>query len=134
MITTTRQQRRAMAKAAEKFPMHLVEIPREQWPSRVPPGLIEVWRSRQFLVQVFVEKGCRERLTVNRTVLIGGKWAEEITWEDLMRCKRECGRGNQWAVECFPPDDQVVNVANMRHLWVLLEWPAYGWHNQRISL
>ena len=31
------------------------------------------------------------------------------------------------AVEVFPADDQVVNVANMRHLWVLPEPLPFAW-------
>lgn len=37
---------------------------------------------------------------------------------DLQRLKRECGRGDLDAVEVYPRDCDVVNVANMRHLFV----------------
>lgn len=45
-----------------------------------------------------------------------------------MRLKAECGRGDKWAVELYPPDEAVVNVANIRHLWLLPEPPAFGWN------
>jgi hypothetical protein len=32
-------------------------------------------------------------------------------------------------VEVYPPDEAVVNVANIRHLWLLAEAPAYAWNN-----
>jgi hypothetical protein len=87
----------------------------------------EVWRSAGFLVQVYHE-GLYARLTVCRAALnpTGTRWADGISWDELQRLKRECGRGDQWAVECFPPDEQVVNDANMRHLWLIAE-PPYGW-------
>ena len=108
----------------------LERIPASQWPASArammrPPR--EVWRSAGFLVQVYQE-GLYARLTVCRTSLSprGDRWAERISWDELQRLKRECGRGDQWAVEVFPPDEQVVNDANMRHLW-LIEEPPYGW-------
>ena len=60
------------------------------------------------------------RLSINRAGLDkGGEWQQGISWEDMQRLKREAGYGNHDAVEVFPPDDDVVNVANMRHLWIL---------------
>jgi hypothetical protein len=32
-----------------------------------------------------------------------------------------------WAVEIYPADGDVVAVANMRHLWLLPEAPAFAW-------
>ena len=34
-------------------------------------------------------------------------------------------------LEIYPPDDQVIDVANMRHLWLLDEAPAYAWRKGR---
>lgn len=33
----------------------------------------------------------------------------------------------RWAVECYPPQRYVQNVANMRHLWILDNEPRFGW-------
>ena len=61
------------------------------------------------------------RLSINRTTLgANGRWDENITWDDLQRLKREAGYGDKDAVEVFPADVDVVNVANMRHLWVFV--------------
>lgn len=57
-----------------------------------------------------------------------GRWADGISWDDLQRVKYEIGRGDQWAVEMFPPDDEVTNVANMRHLWIIAT-PSFGWRH-----
>jgi len=71
------------------------------------------------LVQVFNEPSGIERLSVCRTSVQNGEWVSEITWDELQRIKRECGRGDKDAVELYPADADVVNVANMRHLWIV---------------
>ena len=97
----------------------------------VPASLREVWRSRKYLVQVHVVVGGVERLSVQRTELDAvGRWRDGIPWEDLQRLKAECGRGGYAAVEIYPPDGDVVNVANMRHLWVLPFPPAFMWRQR----
>ena len=97
--------------------------------ARLPP--FEVWRSRHFLVQLFNEDGVT-RITVNRTHKPNGRdWAEGVSWDDLMQVKREIGRADLWAVELYPPDQHIVNLANMRHLWLLDEPPAFGWRRSK---
>jgi hypothetical protein len=80
---------------------------------------IEVWRSCDFLVQIFDGVGM-ERISVNRTVIdtTNRRWRDGITWDDLQEIKRQVGRGDKDAVEIFPAEKDVVNVANMRHLFV----------------
>ena len=88
----------------------------------------EVWRSKSFLVQVFKEADGVTRLSVIRTaVRVDGDWADGISWDDLQRLKSECGRGSLDAVEVYPADGEVVNVANMRHLWVLPVRLSFAW-------
>ena len=93
--------------------------------------VVQHWQSRDHLALVYREDG-HTRLTVNRVQqdTRTGNWREGISWEDLMRIKSECGLGAVWAVEVYPPDDEVVNVAAMRHLWLLEEAPAYAWRRQ----
>lgn len=117
-----------------RWPAALAPIPRDQWP--VDPAAarcdasvrLEAWRSRTFLAQLFDEGGML-RLSVNRT-----EWDEranrfraDIGWDDLQRLKAEAGFGDRAAVELFPPDVSVVNVANMRHIWLLPEPPSWMW-------
>jgi hypothetical protein len=59
------------------------------------------------------------RLSVNIAARSGERWAEGITWEQLQQIKRQVGYGEFDAVEVYPDDDDVVNVSNMRHLWIL---------------
>lgn len=116
----------------QKWPAVLIPIPRDEWPDltdRLAPEKqpLEVWRSKTFLVQIYYENGFI-RISVMRTDFDSrGKPRDGITWDELQRLKAQCNRGDYWAVECFPPDEKVVNVANMRHIWVLPSPPPYGW-------
>jgi hypothetical protein len=134
VIEGNREHRRAAAKYLQeqnlRYPAHLVTVPRDEWPERQPPCLLTALRSRTYLVQVFNEgrAGVLVRLSVNRTAVEPkGGWQQDIPWEDLQRLKREAGYGDLEAVEVFPPDKDVVNVANMRHLWVLAEPLPFAW-------
>ena len=123
-----RQQRRALDAENRRHPEALAEIPPHRWPADVSRSIEKVWRSREFLVQLYNSRG-HLRLSVNRTRLLGnGRWDDGISWDELQRLKAEAGFGERWAVEVYPADDDVVNVANMRHLWLLAERPAFAWH------
>lgn len=116
-----RAAQRYIVQENAKWPAQLKEWPRDEWPNRGAPGVLRVFRSRTFLVQEFAaEAPAIVRLSINRTALTNdGEWQQDITWEELQRLKREAGYGEFDAVEVFPSDADVVNVANMRHLWVL---------------
>ncbi len=134
-LNVTREHRRYLAIENAKYPEHLISIPRCEWPSsaawfKKQPQ--EVWRSRRFLVQIFNE-GQAERITVCRTRITGQTWQDGISWDELQRLKNECGRGHKWAVEIYPADAEVVNVANMRHIWVLDEAPHFAWRKEPVA-
>lgn len=82
--------------------------------------LIEVWRSRFYLCQVYFETDKITRLSICRPEIDinNRRWRDGLTWDDLQRAKDEVGRGHLDAVEVYPPNVDVVNVANFRHLWV----------------
>jgi hypothetical protein len=95
--------------------------------------LIEIWRSRDFLCQIFKEDERLERLSICRAAidLAKGRWRDGIKWEELQQIKSEVGRGDFDAVEVFPKDADVVDVANMRHLWVFKEVPLwFAWRKK----
>ncbi len=54
-----------------------------------------------------------------------------LVWDELQRIKSECGYGNTDAIEIYPADDDVVNVANMRHLWILDSRIPFAWRKQK---
>lgn len=127
-----RHQRRTAAQLLRKesatYPDQLISVPATEWPSR-EPGMISLWRSRRFLVQVYQE-ATTVRLSVCRTAIqSGGRWEDNITWDELQDLKSQCGYGNFDAVEIYPRQEDVVNVANMRHLWVLPMPVAFAWRN-----
>lgn len=129
-ILTTRAQRRKLERDNAKLPVVLCEVPRSQWPNPGAPQL-RVFRSRDFLVQEFPASApALVRLSVCRTSISGDRWQDGITWDELQRLKRECGYGNADAIEVFPADIDVVNVANMRHLWVMADPVACAWRNE----
>ena len=121
--------RKMLAKENAKWPDIPKEIPKDQWPDMPSTAKrIAVWRSKYWLIQAFHENGFI-RLSVNRTTMApDGTWDEDISWDDLQWVKEKVGFANQWATEIFPPADKVINVANMRHLWILNKPPEYGWN------
>lgn len=117
-------------------PERMTEIAREDWPQSAVDamrgsGILpeRVWRSRDFFVTYFALAGKLPRLTVNRVQLgEDGRWRDGITWNDLQRIKSECGFGAVDAVEVYPANKDVVDKANMRHLW-LVDAP-FAWRRE----
>lgn len=127
-----RKQRHDQLKIVRELPDALTPIPKEDYPpfmrhAKNPP--VQCWLSKKYLVQLYAEKGGAMRLSVSRSrVKSGGGWQENITWEELQQIKREVGFGDYYAVEVYPRDVDIVNVANIRHLWVLEQpLPFIGW-------
>lgn len=109
----------------------LMPLAEAEWPALTPRPM-RVWRSKKFLAQLYSEASIAYpslmRLSVCRTkVNDGGQWQDGITWEELQTVKRECGLGGWYGVEVYPPDADVVNVANFRHVWLLATPLEIGW-------
>lgn len=134
-----RNERRALAafarSEAARRPAVMTEIPRSRWPAHFksdPAAPIKAWESRRYLAQLY-DGGSREDRTVLRlsicrvTLKDDGKWEEDLTWEELMAVKSECGFRETYAVEVYPAVAEIVNVANMRHLWLLSTPLTIGW-------
>lgn len=117
-----------LATENSKFSRKLAAVPKP-WPDTpISRERIAVWRSNQFMVQVFKEDNGIVRLTVNRVAIDNlGNWKQDVSWDDLQNIKRECGFSDCFAVEIYPEDEHIVNVSNMRHLWVLPEPLPFGW-------
>jgi hypothetical protein len=141
----SRRDRRAMqsyARAeAAKRPERLREIPKEAWPpsfrlmTKTP---IKAWQSRQYLAQLFDEGAHCERttvrLSVNRvTVNDVGRWDDGLSWDELMQVKREVGYGDWYAIEIYPRDCDIVNVGNLRHLWIFSTPLSVGWFRDGVN-
>jgi hypothetical protein len=106
--------------------INFTEIPSCNWPNRSNPNLKKVLISKLFMVQEYHE-GENIRLTVNFIKQKNGKWKDGISWDQLQQIKSSVGYGNKCAVEVYPEDVNVVNVANMRHLFILPERPKFAW-------
>lgn len=129
-----RRERRAAAtnlrQENKQQPDQLVAVPNTEWP-RKEKRLEAVFRSNKFLVQVYDEDNGIVRLSVCRTEINkAGDWSDRITWDELQEIKRQCCFGNFDAVEIYPQTSDVVNVANMRHLWVLPNKLDFAWRKQ----
>lgn len=125
--STLQRVRREMAKENSRRPTVLTPMPKDQWPILLGVAPVEVWLSSRFLAQVYEEAGGVLRVSVCRTRLDArGQWEENLTWDELMDVKRQIGRAEAYAVEVLPADSKIVNVANMRHFWILRE-PLVGW-------
>ena len=104
----------------------------EDWKQRGLPIPDEAWRCQAYLVQVYKFDG-GERITVSTTSVKSAKhkgggtdWEDKIPWDHLQAIKRQIGRGDRLAIEIYPHDWAVVNVANMRHLWIYDDLQALG--------
>ena len=136
-IQATRAQRKHLETENQRQPRTMQVVPRETWPPFPPEQLpAQVWRSRDYLAQLYVcwapdARAEGMRLSVCRTRLgPNGRWEDGLTWDELQAVKTQCGYGSDWAIEIYPPDANVVNDANMRHLWLIenSEVPEWaGW-------
>lgn len=129
----SKRQVRASHRESATYPDALI-------PVEIPPGLAasnpfrsgsvpyQAWRSKRFLVVLWLELTGARRLSIMRTEFDkNGVQLDGITWDELQRLKGEAGFHDVCAVELYPPDQHVVNVANMRHLFLLSEPPAFMW-------
>ena len=84
--------------------------------------LKNVFRNRYFAVQIY-QQGDWTRLSVNRTAIDIEKntWKGGISWDQLMDIKKKLGYGECDAIEIYPKENDVVNVTNMRHLFLVPE-------------
>ena len=137
-IEPTRAQRRQAAMESAKYPAHLVRFPEESLTAYRASSAVprdeqpnEMWRSNKYLVQVYYEPDGIERLSIHSTEHDGTRWRDGITWDTLQRLKSECGRGDRDALEVYPSDAHVVNVANIRHLWVMPEPVQFAWRRTK---
>ena len=125
-----RAQARQLARDSARQPETLTPVPESAWPAIPAGGTVPfaVWRSRRHLAMAYREKDGVIRLSVLRTkIKTDLHWDEGMDWDELQDVKRQAGFGNAFAVEIFPPERDVVNVANLRHLWILPAPLDLGW-------
>lgn len=127
----SKEQKKRLKKDNAKYSHRLVNVDISDIPisdrGNNPP--IRVMRSKDFLVQIYnAPDTAYQRISVCRTsVDHSGNWSDGISWDDLQRIKAEAGFAGYDAVEVYPDDEHIVNVANMRHLWVLRDKLSFKW-------
>ena len=73
---------------------------------------IGVWENEEFSVAAFMDQGFI-RLDIMRRDFKDG-----ITWDQLNWIKNQCGFTEFDACEFFPRQRDIVNTANIRHLYI----------------
>jgi hypothetical protein len=119
-----RKQAKLLKERRKEWPEKLTKLTEAETPEGRPKMVKEIWRCKEFLAQVFDTNDPNIiRISVNRTLLdvTNRRWRDGITWEDLMEIKLQLGYGEQDAVEVLPAETDIVNVANMRHIFVFAE-------------
>ena len=99
---------------------------REGWtkfePGPCPIGRVtdcyETWTNSMYVVFRCVKEdtdwGLVERLMIRRN-----DESSAVSWSDMQRIKNElCGK-DKTAIQVYPPASEVVDFANIYHLWVL---------------
>lgn len=129
MTKSIRQKQEYLRQENAKWPKVMKEVPREAWPDGGWTRL-RVWRSREFLAVLYREEHAL-RLSVNRSRIDNaGMWVDGITWDELQRIKNECGFADVDAVEIYPKAGDVVNVANLRHLFMPTVPINFAWRKE----
>lgn len=128
-LNLSREELAWMQRENLRYPVRgLVDIPQSEWPlCRIMPSAVK--RNRQFMVQIFPSANGAIRLSIQRCEFDrkSGHWKDGITWDELQAIKDDAGFAGVAAVEIYPPTDKIVDMANLRHLWVLPEPPAFMW-------
>jgi hypothetical protein len=56
------------------------------------------------------------------------------TWREMQRIKDELAGCDKTAVEVYPPATQIVDEADMFHIWVLTESLPFGLHKSALTI
>jgi len=80
----------------------------------LPRGLLAAWSNNHVAAQLFRVRGIEAfRLSIRRFDEV------PLTWDEVQDAKNKTIGADAMAIEIYPPADELVDVANMRHLWML---------------
>jgi hypothetical protein len=104
------------------------EVDRKDWflaGNKNRPDRLAAWHSEDFTVQVFAVAGAFVRLAINRNQQIFSPFLFEdgISRDTLRQIIRAVGYGDWHGIEIYPPQQHVLNIINVRHLWLLPKSP-----------
>jgi len=83
-----------------------------------PPGLFRVASNSRFLALLAWHPSAQPDGAVLLLMLMRKDTKDGITWDELWNAKNALGFADHEAVELYPRVADLVNVANIRHLWV----------------
>lgn len=91
---------------------------------------VKAWANQEFMAQLYKEDNGYFRLSINKVRKNSiGRWEDGITWDELMKIKAACGFSNRDALEVYPMDKDIVNVSNMRHLFIPPSPVEFAWRS-----
>lgn len=118
---SSRRERRAQNAERKRLKMgplrdEFTTVPPHRWPTgiTIPEGLFCLLQNGHLLVFLCERPGGLTLMMVQRR---NGK--DGLLWDDLQWVKDAVGLGDHEAIEIYPRGSDLVNVANIRHLWVL---------------
>lgn len=121
---------------SKQQPMFVQEVKPEDWPdcSWMTTKPSRVWYVGGYLAQEFREPDGIVRLSIvsaKRVTPSQGRGLQDgIPWDDLQQIKDRLGYHGRDAVEVYPAEDDLVDVANMRHLWILPYRLPFAWRRE----
>lgn len=129
-----REQRRALEKARRQqmasYPDTLEIVP-ETDPnipySSHPQDIEHIYRSKKYTVILwkigvgFTGYNFGQRFSISRNEWNSKdrRYKDGLTWDEIMDIKREMGFGERTAIEYYPADSETINIANMRHIFLV---------------
>jgi len=132
MITNRKTRRRHKKQNLNQYSEYLTEISEDNYFAKTgkkfDENLKKCFVSKYFFVQIWEEPEKPVRISICRTELNGkGQWQDNIGWDAIQSIKNSVGYSGMDCVEIYPMQRDVINVANMRHLWVIPGQVEYKW-------
>lgn len=117
-----RQERRAAESEGRRLtkkgwsPWEAMTLPD---PEKYPTlrNVFEVWKNNCYIVQVALEK--TEWGAVRRLMIRRNDGEPTRSWADMQRIKNDLCGPEEVGLEVFPRESELVDDANIYHLWVL---------------
>ena len=126
--------KKVIAENNRKYTDKFVEIPREELDDKsFPPK--RACRNNRYMAYLYEDytngylRLCVQRTTINDD----GTYEDGISWDKIQEIKRLVGFGDWWGLEVFPADDHLINVSNIRHIWLFKERPSFAWNNKVVN-
>lgn len=83
-----------------------------------PKDLIRAWKNNIFIVQLYL-KQTPDGDEIQKLMIRRNDESTKVSWADKQRIKNELMGEETFMIECFPPQDLLIDCANMYWLWSL---------------